>query len=159
MSTQGDKLKAIADAIREVDNTDEPIIANDFPDRIRSISPGVKSFNGRTGDVVPADGDYTAEQVGAVPISRKVNGKALTSDITLSATDVNARPSTWLPTASEIGAASISDMTNLLNRTTAVNVANTSYGTVMARGIYAGTTDMTAGSSSLTSGVIYLVYE
>lgn len=69
MSTQGDKLKAIADAIREVDGTDEPIVANDFPERIRSISPGVKSFNGRTGDVVPADGDYTAEQVGALPIT------------------------------------------------------------------------------------------
>lgn len=40
MSTQGDKLKAIADAIREVDGTDEPIVANDFPDRIRSIAGG-----------------------------------------------------------------------------------------------------------------------
>lgn len=69
MSTQGDKLKAIADAIREVDGTDEPIVANDFPNRIRAISPGVKSFNGRTGDVVPADGDYTAEQVGALPLN------------------------------------------------------------------------------------------
>lgn len=69
MSTQGDKLKAIADAIREVDGTDEPIVANDFPDRIRSISPGVKSFNGRTGEVVAAEGDYTAEQVGALPLS------------------------------------------------------------------------------------------
>lgn len=120
MSTQGDKLKAIADAIREVDGTDEPIVANDFPDRIRSISPGVKSFNGRTGDVVPAAGDYNAAQVGAV---------------------------------------SMQEVTSLLNRATAVNIANTNYSTIMARGIYAGTTDMTAGSSSLTSGVIYLVYE
>lgn len=79
MSTQGDKLKAIADAIREVDGTDEPIVANDFPDRIRSISPGVKSFNGRTGDVVPAEGDYTAEQVGALPLS----GGTVTGDIYL----------------------------------------------------------------------------
>lgn len=78
MSTQGDKLKAIADAIREVDGTDEPIVANDFPDRIRSISPGVKSFNGRTGDVVPAEGDYTAEQVGALPLS----GGTMTGEIT-----------------------------------------------------------------------------
>lgn len=69
MSTQGDKLTAIADAIREVNGTDEPIVANDFPNRIRSISPGVKSFNGRTGEVVPADGDYTAEQVGALPLA------------------------------------------------------------------------------------------
>ena len=30
---------------------------------------GVSSFNGRTGAVVPQDGDYTAEQVGAVPLS------------------------------------------------------------------------------------------
>ena len=48
---------------------------------------------------------------------------------------------------------------SLMNRTTAVNVANTNYGTVMARGIYAGTTDMTDGVTDLISGVIYLVYE
>ena len=32
-------------------------------------------------------------------------------------------------------------------------------GTKQVRNIYAGTTDMTAGSSSLPSGDIYLVYE
>lgn len=69
MSIQEDKLAEIADAIREVDNTTEPIVANDFADRIRAISPGVKSFNGRTGDVAPADGDYTADQVGALPLT------------------------------------------------------------------------------------------
>lgn len=46
-----------------------------------------------------------------------------------------------------------------LNRTTKVNVADTNLGTIMARGIYAGTEDMTAGTSPLPSGVIYLVYE
>jgi hypothetical protein len=46
-----------------------------------------------------------------------------------------------------------------LNRADSVAEANTSYGIVMARGIYAGTTDMTAGSTALTSGVIYLFYE
>ena len=65
---------------------------------------GVTSFNGRTGAVVPASGDYTADQVGArpstwtptasdvgaVPTSRTVNGKALSSNITLTAADVNA---------------------------------------------------------------------
>lgn len=30
---------------------------------------GVASFNGRTGVVVPQNGDYTAEQVGALPVS------------------------------------------------------------------------------------------
>lgn len=32
-----------------------------------SASSGVKSFNGRTGEVIPQRGDYTAEMVGADP--------------------------------------------------------------------------------------------
>ena len=48
---------------------------------------------------------------------------------------------------------------NDLGRTTAVNASDTNYTTYMARGIAAGTTDLTAGSSKLTSGCIYLVYE
>ena len=36
---------------------------------------------------------YTASEVGAVPVTRKVNGKALSSDITLGASDVGALPS------------------------------------------------------------------
>lgn len=42
MSTQEEKLKAIADAIREKDGTAEPIPANDFPERIRAIEVGGK---------------------------------------------------------------------------------------------------------------------
>ena len=43
---------------------------------------------------------YTAADVGAVPITRTVNGKALNADITLSASDVNALPSsTIIPSA------------------------------------------------------------
>lgn len=42
---------------------------------------------------------YTASEVGAVPTTRKVNGKALSADITLSASDVSALPSsTTIPT-------------------------------------------------------------
>lgn len=37
---------------------------------------------------------YTASEVGAVPTTRKVNGKALSTDITLSASDVSALPNT-----------------------------------------------------------------
>ena len=49
---------------------------------------------------------YTASEVGAVPTTRKVNGKALSSDITLSASDVSALPaSTSIPSA-------LSDLTN-----------------------------------------------
>lgn len=46
----------------------------------------------------------------------------------------------------------------LINREDPVNVANTEYDRVMARGIYIGTTDMVDGVTELTSGVIYLVY-
>lgn len=43
---------------------------------------------------------YTASEVGAVPTTRTVNGKALSADITLSASDVNALPSsTVIPDA------------------------------------------------------------
>ena len=46
-----------------------------------------------------------------------------------------------------------------LGRTTAVNAADTNYATYMARGIAAGTDDLTAGVSLLTSGCLYFVYE
>lgn len=43
---------------------------------------------------------YTAAEVGAVPTTRTINGKALSSDITLSAADVNALPAdTTIPSA------------------------------------------------------------
>lgn len=51
---------------------------------------GVSSFNGRTGAVTPQAGDYTAAMVEAVPTVRTVNGKALASDISLTASDVGA---------------------------------------------------------------------
>lgn len=69
---------------------------------------GVTSFNGRTGVVLPQNGDYTAAmvgarastwtpsaaEVGAVPVARTVNGKPLSSDVTLSSSDVGAIPAT-----------------------------------------------------------------
>lgn len=48
---------------------------------------------------------------------------------------------------------------NAVKRTDAIDAANTDYGTKMARAIYAGTTDMEAGVTSLTSGVVYMMYE
>lgn len=65
---------------------------------------GVISFNSRSGAVVPQEGDYTAEMVGAVPEGRTVNSKSLSADITLTADDVGARPDTWMPTAEDVGA-------------------------------------------------------
>lgn len=64
-------------------------------------SSGVESFNGRSGAVVPQAGDYTAEMVGAIPTTRTVNGKPLSSDISLAAADVGADPSGSSATALE----------------------------------------------------------
>lgn len=50
-------------------------------------SDAVKSVNGMTGEV-----EITASDIGAVPISRTVNGKALSADISLSAGDIGAVP-------------------------------------------------------------------
>lgn len=46
---------------------------------------GVTSFNGRTGVVAPQNGDYTAEQVGALPIS----GGTMTGNIDLGGNNVD----------------------------------------------------------------------
>lgn len=51
-------------------------------------SSGVTSFNGRTGAVVPGDDDYTAAMVGA-------------------------RPDTWTPTASDVGAIPVGDVEHM----------------------------------------------
>lgn len=50
----------------------------------------VNSFNGRAGVVFPQEGDYTADDVGAVPTYRSVNNHALEADIWLTAEDVDA---------------------------------------------------------------------
>lgn len=42
MSAQGDKLKAIADAIRAKEGSSDPIAANDFPARIAAIETGTQ---------------------------------------------------------------------------------------------------------------------
>ena len=52
----------------------------------------------------PSTWTPSAADVGAVPTSRTVNGKALSSNITLNASDVGARANNWTPTASEVGA-------------------------------------------------------
>ena len=48
--------------------------------------------------------------VGAVPVSRKVNGKSLGSDVTLTASDVGARPDSWTPSASDVGLGNVANV-------------------------------------------------
>jgi len=81
---------------------------------------GVTAFHGRTGAVQPMSGDYTAEmvgarpdtwtptavQIGAVPTGRKVNGKALSEDITLSASDIGVNAPAGMTSTNVQGAVS-----------------------------------------------------
>lgn len=76
-----------------------------------ALNPSLKHADNHAiggGDVV------TPESIGATPASRTVNGKALSADITLSASDVGARPNTWIPSASDVGVYTKSETDALL---------------------------------------------
>lgn len=78
---------------------------NDFTDVYKNkVDSALQSYT-ETDPTVPAwakaanKPTYTASEVGAVPTTRTVNGKALSGNITLSATDVKALPdTTTIPT-------------------------------------------------------------
>lgn len=130
-----------------------------------------------------ASHSHTAAAVGAVPTTRKVNGKALSADISLTAADVGAAASGHTHTAQTTVSGNAGSATKLQTaRTFTVNLASTSgasfNGTAnctpgvsgilpVGNGgtgknvalITSGTADLTAGSSALTTGCIYCVYE
>lgn len=125
----------------------------------------------------------TAAQVGAVPTTRKVNGKALSADISLTAADVGASASNHTHAAQTTITGNAGSATKLQTaRTFTVNLGSTSGASFNGTGnctpgvsgilgvgnggtgknvalITAGTADLTAGSSALTTGCIYCVYE
>lgn len=65
-------------------------------DRMNKLEQGVASAS-----EPPA---ITAEDIGAVPITRTINGKALDADINLTASNVGARSSSWVPSPAQVGA-------------------------------------------------------
>ena len=81
------------------------------------------------------------------------NGKAAAADLTA---HINNKSNPHGVTAGQTGALPLSGgtMTGSLKA-----MSSPAVGTAQVRNIYAGTSDMTAGSSSLATGTIYLVYE
>lgn len=75
--------------------------SNTAPKMAGTATVGTEEAFARGDHIHPSD-------TSRVPVTRKVNGKALSEDITLNATDVGARPSTWTPSASDVGAAAAS---------------------------------------------------
>lgn len=117
------------------------------------------AFNGRSGMVVPEEGDYTADMVGALPADTTIPDK--TSDLTndsgyVTASEVNSSIATAvaeidIPT----NTSELENDSGFVNETAmneAIQSAINSLTTI-------GTTDLTAGSSSLSPGKLYGVYE
>ena len=109
----------------------------------------------RTACNAKAAGDHThtAAQVGAVPTTRKVNGKALSADVTLAAADVGAAAAGHSHAASGVTAGTLAGK---------VNANASAAGTLTAaqvRDISVGTAELTPGTSALVTGSLYFVYE
>lgn len=116
------------------------------------ITANLSTLTSHTGSTSNPHG-VTAAQAGAAPTSRTVNGKALSSDISLTYSDVGAAASSHSHAASAVTAGTLGGQV-VANATA---VATT--GTAQVRNIYVGTSDMTAGSTSLTTGNLYFMYE
>jgi hypothetical protein len=87
----------ITTSVADINNLNTTI--NNINTTLNSKVPNTRKVNNKT---LSTDITLSASDVGAVPTSRTVNNKALNSNITLSASDVGARPSTWIPSASDI---------------------------------------------------------
>lgn len=129
---------------------------------------GLPSQSGNSGKFLTTDGSSASwGTVDTLPSQTNNSGKVLSTNgtnalwtgvVTASSVGVDSSPTASSTNLVESGGV-YSAITTKLNRTTAVNVVDTNYSTVMARGISAGTTDLTAGTSELTSGTIYIYYE
>lgn len=135
----------------------------------------VVTFNGRSGFVFPQEGDYTADDVGAVPTYRSVNNQKLESDIWLTAEDIGAMDggeanqkfgaidARFDNAESSIAknTQAINDAKNTLSTeiTTKISQAKTEILSQVKAGITYGTTALVTGVSSLETGTLYVQYE
>lgn len=104
-----DGTSVVTGGVAEIDLTGKADVS-DIPTKVSDLTNDSGYITGytETDPTVPSwakassKPSYTASEVGAVPTSRTVNGKALSSNITLSASDVSALPSsTVIPTITD----------------------------------------------------------
>lgn len=95
----------------------------------------------------------TAADVGAVPPTRQVNGKALSADIALTATDVGARSDTWVPTAPQV-CNGITFYKNLAQISSSLTTNSTPYDVANAMEDGSMLIMATSGSGTYTGGLI-----
>ena len=136
---------------------------SEFPDR-RTLTPVSGAANTytvtRAEGTVTVQGDaFDAENMndmesrisagfsGTVPTTRTVNGKPLSANVTLAASDVGAVAATG------------GSFTGAVNLQSAKITGSPDVATAAVRNIYAGTSDMEAGTTPLATGTLYFVYE
>ncbi len=102
-NTLGEMETAIKNKVDKVDG--KGLSTNDFTNAEKTKLASALTSYTETDPTVPAwakaenKPTYTASEVGAVPTTRTVNGKSLSGNVTLSATDVKALPdTTTIPT-------------------------------------------------------------
>ena len=157
-------------------------LANEKQDKLTGTQGQVVGFDAEGNPVAQDKPSYTANDVGAIPASEKgtAGGVATLGDDgkvpTGQLPDMDYAPSTHASqhasdgsdpiTPAAIGAAAASHnqaastITAGTFAATDVKAMNgTDYTTARVRNIKASTTDLTAGSSALANGDIYLVYE
>lgn len=99
-NTLGEMETAINNKVDKVNG--KGLSTNDFTNAEKTKLASALTSYTETDPTVPAwakadkKPTYTASEVGAVPTTRTVNGKALSGNITLSATDVKALPDTTI---------------------------------------------------------------
>lgn len=112
-----DGTSVVTGGVAEIDLTGKADVS-DIPTKVSDLTNDSGYITGytETDPTVPSwakqssKPSYTASEVGAVPTSRTVNGKALSSNITLSASDVSALPSsTVIPTITDTYSGTSSD--------------------------------------------------
>ena len=122
---------------------DDHAAAKDNPHEVTAAQVGAR----------PDTWTPTAGEVGAVPVTRKVNNKALSADITLTASDVGARADTWVPTAPQV-CNGITFYKNLAQISSSLTTNSTPYDVANAMADASMLIMATSGSGTYTGGLI-----